>query len=1217
MVFSMVSRRVLTRFLLALILVVPCASARATWYSESIADGSDIVMMDLRWPWWPSGTYYANWNSGFNPKPNNISFYAGFVSSVPDGPGALPNADERLQNAFRPGSVWTFWGGNRDGSPVRFTDVAPNLFIKNDYGGEGSSGTMGAVAWPFVTQHQWYTMVARVWQPVGAGDFAYVGRWIKDIASGRWHLIGVARLPIRATSFTGNSGFIEPLSGETVVRSLHRRLGYCRKDGHWLQANTIAIDKTEYVVVNTVPEGDHEYVGIEYAQRPDLMPQRLTGKPLKGDLKYQFTVKQPEGPRLDRPGVSGVKMVRFGHQVAVSWEIPEGSSPSFGYKVEVFNNRECHGLPVSVTVQRDPSARNALLDADTATPTIRLTTTDIFDQSTRPVVVTPTILKPAAPTSIVRATTPGLSYSLYHKDSSRKVAYFNSPLLDPGEEHHWLKLDELIAGKLVREGISRGFDTDVREQRSAGYGFVFRGLLRAPRAGLYLMHAQIDGGYRIRLDGQDLLVWDGQHGTTEKTALRLLSAGDHALTVSYLYDDLPAKNFRIEWEGPGLARQPISIDALRTPLSLPVPRVAIASASKHDGSALLTVHVDPRGHHIDRTDLYLGALQLAESHGLDATYFGPMPRGSNRIWARVLFDGNHTVDSDPSNLVITGPAVGGGWKDRNVGDAKAEAGLWQTGERSFQFFGNGIHTVTQRIEGDFTATCRVDSYNGAHGEPVNPMAWVGLTAQQNGDRINWDWGPDFYLVQTATQGLRSSADFTDFGATRISSCVIHPHRPWLRIVRTGQVWTAWTSEDGTHWELGAYQSKRTARQMDVGLFISALPQDARAHYTASISQLTIQPGNLPECVPPLPTTASGTGGDRLAGVVVSRSNPQVIVVRSSAFGLLRTEDGGGSWRRVTTGLHGADLSVRSVAIHPTDPQTMLMACGHGGESDLYRTNDGGRSWNRLDFQGDFDGVGPSALCGEVVAFDLKDPEVLYAGCESKGFFKSVDAGTTWTSMGLVGERITSVIVWPWERYYPAPAHGKTQICVTTCPDRWMAYLGRGEVSTHTPVTVARSYQSPDGVKTLTVSDERSDTGFFNVAFDKAMQSTNEMRYATAHGYQTQVFSGTHMALYPAQKSVEWLRPVTAIGAAAQGEQKFGRTILQALDPSVPGRLSRSEMWAFEWSWVPIHGDVPRGGMISICADVNLGQIWWFVYTDGLYLSTDGGTTLKRVLGPKG
>lgn len=118
--------------LVTLVLLSPSCTVQATRYSENVENGADIVMRDRRWPWWPSETYYANWNSGFNPKPNNISFYVGFVAYLPDKPSFLPNPDDRLQSSFRPGSVWTFWGRDKDGTSVRFADFAPNLFIKNE-----------------------------------------------------------------------------------------------------------------------------------------------------------------------------------------------------------------------------------------------------------------------------------------------------------------------------------------------------------------------------------------------------------------------------------------------------------------------------------------------------------------------------------------------------------------------------------------------------------------------------------------------------------------------------------------------------------------------------------------------------------------------------------------------------------------------------------------------------------------------------------------------------------------------------------------------------------------------------------------------------------------------------------------------------------------------------------------------------------------------------
>lgn len=1207
----------LSRLLVCILFLINCNFARATWYSENIENGADIIMMDLRWPWWPSGTYYANWNSGFNPKPNNLSFYAGFTSTVPDGPGSMPNPDEKLQSAFQPGSVWSFWGGNKAGTPVRFIDAAPNLFLKNIYGGEGLSATLGAETWPFIKSQRWYTMLARVWQPTGGGDYGYVGRWIKDQASGHWHMIALARLPVPVTSFTGNSGFIEPLTSEKAVRSLHRRLGYYRKDAQWAKSDTISIDKTEYVVVNTLAEGDHEFAAIEYSQRPDLIPLKLAGKPLAGDQKHSFTVKQPDRPTLDQPAVSNVQASSSGSQILVSWEVPATASPAFAYQIEVFDNPACNGTPKTVVTEAMPNQRQALVAVDRAYPTVRFTLKDVFDQSTKPVVASVKPMgKPVAVPSMDN-TIPGLAYELYHQDKQRKENYFESVVSKPNEQHRWLKLAELEQGKLVRQGLARGFDIDVREQRDAGYALVFKGFLRVPADGVYLLKAQIDGGYRIELNGTIALEWDGQHGSTEKAAGHYLSKGDHPLKVTYLYDQLPAKNFEISWEGPNLPRQPIPLEALRVADAGAYPSTKLTSIAPGDGTGKVTVTVDAKGHTIKQTLLFLGKLQIASGTGDTVEYNGPLPAGTNTFWARVLFDDNRTVDSATSELTVTGRVVEAPWTLNNVGDTLASAGLWQTGPKAFRFFGNGMHTVTQRIKGDFTATCRIDEYNGSKGEPVNRRAWVGLTAREHGEKRNWEWGQDFHLVQTAAEGIRASADFTDFGAGRITSYELPKGRPWLRIVRQGNVWTGWTSLDGKQWELGAYQFRKTAPEMDVGLFFSALPQEARAHYHASVSEFSVQPTVLPETPLPTPISATKTDGDRLTGVVISRSDPQTVVVRSTSKGIIKTTDGGKTWSSANGNLTGNGLAVRSVAIHPKQPLTMIAACGRGTNGELWKTTDGGKSWSKLNFTGDFDGSGPSALCGEIVAFDLKNPDTIYVGCESLGCFKSLDAGTTWTSLGLAGERITSIVVWPWEKHYPAPAKGKSHLCVTTCPDAWMKFLGRGEPSVATKAATSRSYVSHDNVKTLTLSDERIDTGFYNLAFDKAMQSTNEMRYATSHGYQTQVFSGAIMALYPPQKDLEWLRPTTAIAAAAMGDQKFGRCLTQALDPEVTGRISRSERWAFEWNWVKPKGSPSAGGLIAVSGDESHGQQWWFVYTDGLYFSEDGGNTLAKVLDHQG
>ena len=602
------------------------------------------------------------------------------MSSLADGPGQKPNSDEASQNSFRPNSVWTFWGSDAVGTPVRFTDVAPNLFIRNDYGGEGSSGTLASEVWPFVQCQRWYTMLARVWQPVYGGGQAYVARWIKDHSSGQWHLIGMARLPIAATSFTGNCGFIEPFSSEKAVRSLHRRFGYYRKDGHWGKSDTIAIDKTQYVIVNTLPEGEHEYAAIEYAQRPDLLPQPLTGKPLSGDQKYAFTTKQPDLPVLDKPSVANVRAVAFGKQIAVSWDIPTSASPAFSYQVEVFDNPRCDGTPKVVKVMRMPTLRDMLVTAEVHPATVRLTVTDIFDQAASPVVVQAATMKAAATRLVSVPSISALAFELFHKDTQRQINYFNPPLQKPNEQHYWLNLEEIGQGKLVRRGLARGFDLSVRENRDHGYAISFKGLLRVPSDGLYIFRAQIDGGYRFQLDGSDVLVWDGQHGTTEKATVIALAKGDHPLAVTHVYDALSARNFSIEWEGPGFARQAIPLEALRVVDEGAFPSATVKGQAPGDGTGHVAVQIKPQGHTVNQISLFLGSLRLAESKGEPLSYDGPLPRGPNTFWARVIYDGNGSVDSAPCILNVDGKPVNAEWKVRNVSDAKASSGLWQANQ---------------------------------------------------------------------------------------------------------------------------------------------------------------------------------------------------------------------------------------------------------------------------------------------------------------------------------------------------------------------------------------------------------------------------------------------------------------------------------------------------------------------------------------------------------
>ena len=1292
--------------------------AKAVWYNEGVPPQSDIILMDLSWPWQPSATYFANWNSGFYPKPNNLSFYAGFTLQVRGTQDSLPNWDETLQNHTLPGHVWSFWGSNEKGDPVRFRDVADNLYIINESGGEGLSGTVAFLGgWDFIKPNldgpiRWYTMLGRVWQPKGEsekmGKTAYMGRWIKDVANKKWFFIGYAELPIPAESFHGNSGFIEPLNDGMLPRGLYRRFGYARKDGKWVSTNTIANINTQYVAINILPEGDHEFLAIEYAQRPERIPYKRTGKPVQPNDGSTFTARQPSEPTLDKPILESAeaKIWRDGTlgQVLLCWKTADSSSPQLGYKIEIFDNPACTGVPCAIQERMIPTARQALVrfsasdnstsdnsatdnsttdnstsdnstsdnstskngqDVKSATSIepnlgIRLTIIDVFDQQVETsiqkqetVKLQPPALETAAPAnnepSESKSFTDGLNYQLFVKDSQRPIVYHGDPVLAEGKETHaWLNLSELTEGKRIQSGVTRGLAVSVREARNQGFALKYSGRLRIPEDGLYQFHGSIDGAYELKLDGQSVLVRDGQKGTAAQSGCAALKSGLHEFDFVWLVDRLPRQNFRLSWDGPTFTERELEASDFCRPFDPTIPEIAVSVQANEPGRAAIEVKVQPQGQNqgakqkINRTTIFLDGLELTHSDGDALNYNGPLPEGKNRLIVRAVYDFNKTVDSQPFEVSIAGAPISGSWTLQNRGQQSARFCLTTTTttegqptneqktngkpevgkpevDDAFSFFGAGIHTITVPVSGDFTATCRLDDWNGRSGEPVNPQSWIGLTAMEKLTGKNWNWGAAYYLVQRPND-LRTSPNYSDLGGTRVSySRVPNKDKPWIRIQRQGDVWTSWVSADGRDWELGSIQYRHTAKAMNAGLFIHSPLQKARAHYFASVSHLSVQPEAA--LAVPAPIPAVHTDGDRFTGVVSSRSDSSVFVVRSSHRGLLRSTDNGRSFTSINgseTSIHDNPeiLSVRSVAIHPTRPEIMLRGCGRGTKesSSLWKTTDGGLSWIRLVFPGDFDGVGPSALCGEVVQFDFENPDILYVGCETQGFFRSEDGGLTWKRVGWAGDRITAVAQWPFAPFNPHALKGRTKLAITTCPDCWMECLGRGLPAARTDAQTAKLFhfmadEIADNQLLPRPINERSDMGYYNAAWDKQVQSLSDLGVASSYGYNTT--SGNPISLFPGTMNLEWLRPVTAMSGAGRGANKCGRFITQALAPAVPGRLSIGEVWGQDWRFGQIAGDVPDGGLISVSGELKNGENWRFVFTDGVYVSEDGGKTLKK------
>jgi photosystem II stability/assembly factor-like uncharacterized protein len=147
-------------------------------------------------------------------------------------------------------------------------------------------------------------------------------------------------------------------------------------------------------------------------------------------------------------------------------------------------------------------------------------------------------------------------------------------------------------------------------------------------------------------------------------------------------------------------------------------------------------------------------------------------------------------------------------------------------------------------------------------------------------------------------------------------------------------------------------------------------------------------------------------------IAVDPLDPKTVFIGLQVGYMLKTSDGGASWRVLDQGL---DADVHSIALHPLRPRQMWIATG--GDSmraglangrALYRSEDGGESWQPM-AMAEF----PDHEYGVPLAVNPQHPDVLYAavasgppsswGRKPEGaqclIIRSGDAGVHWERWG--------------------------------------------------------------------------------------------------------------------------------------------------------------------------------------------------------------------------
>lgn len=198
-------------------------------------------------------------------------------------------------------------------------------------------------------------------------------------------------------------------------------------------------------------------------------------------------------------------------------------------------------------------------------------------------------------------------------------------------------------------------------------------------------------------------------------------------------------------------------------------------------------------------------------------------------------------------------------------------------------------------------------------------------------------------------------------------------------------------------------------------------------------------GEIWSAISPDLTAGSGT----ITAIAESKSNSQVVYVGTSDARVQVTTNGGTNWTLVTTGL--PNRFIKSIAIHPTDPNTAFAVVSGFGTGHVFKTVNGGASWSNIS----------SNLPDVPVNAILLDPgepvNSIYIGTDL-GVFRTTTGGTSWAPFGtgLPNTAIFDLVYNPTTNVMVAATHGRG------------AFRGNPQMTGPTQVVTPNTDYSPFG-----------------------------------------------------------------------------------------------------------------------------------------------------------
>ena len=828
--------------LLAAALFSPPARAEYGYFSD-VQSGSDIVVKEVRWPYW-NNTYYNTWWSDNWRSTEGTSgyFYNGLALPAAGSPN--PVGTQQTVN-------WSFWPLS---SPVNITDdinplyTSPNTFAMPTIG----EGTIlrSPGKWTLWQTNVWYRMVIRTWQPVsGAAHLGYAGTWMRDPVAGVWYHMASIQLPFSVTGIDGSMSFQENATGGSNPQRTDYRASYYHKNGAWISStNWYVYVHASAGVENTGLIETNSAVYYETCKSNGVYTGTLT----TGQTSPTYHITQSPTQAFDPIVVTNYGASISGSQLLVQWQTPATSSPQFAYQIDVYTNASYTGTVVATAFDIAPEAQQKMLNLGSVTnPFPRLTIIDIFNQTNAPINLTATNASLNAATSAPGAVN-GLNFAYYQSATSYTT----------DSSTNWSTMPNFAALAPVSQGAVSGVDLSPRQRRN-GYAFNYTGYINVASNGLYAFTLNSCDGSKLYVDGQLVVNNDGEHSPADLSGWAGLQAGYHTLNLQYFFDTQPTSLFSdyfdtltLSYEGPGIGKTVVPASAFYRVPGGSEPAVSLSSpvsgSTVSGASVPLSAAVTANGNTINSVQFYVGnnywAQDTTSPYSL-SSFFWANP--SNAIRARLFYNSTNIIDS-AVNYVNTTNVTLAPWQFGQIFYHNYPSGASIVGG-TYSLIGDGVNLLTRQINGDCTLIAHLSGLPSTAAKPDGSSpnsGWLGGVILRGTTNMvpGYPWGqsgtaPFVSLFGQVDGGTYYQDEDMVNGGGGYSRSVTS--QKWFKLVRTnGTNFTSYVSADGTAWtQVGNTNLTDFGTTVYAGLYTYAGPSSNPSIHWASFDNVSVT-GNL-------------------------------------------------------------------------------------------------------------------------------------------------------------------------------------------------------------------------------------------------------------------------------------------------------------------------------------------------------------------------------------